>query len=59
MRWSWLILALVVSLAISVALSLLTHNFIFIGFLPLVFVPFLGRRHNTDRYNPSQWDDVR
>jgi hypothetical protein len=37
------------SLAVSLLLSLLTHNFIFFGFLPLVLVPFAGwRRRPTD-----------
>lgn len=50
MRWSFLILALVLSIGISLLLSLLTHNFIFFGFLPLVFLPFAGGRRRRSDY---------
>ncbi len=50
MHWSLLIVAIVLSVGISLLLSLLTHNFIFFGFLPLVFLPFLGRRRPPADY---------
>lgn len=39
MRWVILLIAIAVSLAVSLLLSAITHTFIFLAFLPFLFVP--------------------
>lgn len=47
MRWTTLLVGLVLCLAVSLLLSALTHSVIFLGILPLLFVPFaVGRRRS-------------
>lgn len=49
MHWLMLLLAIVVCLALSLLLSVFFHTFIFLAFLPLVFMPLTigarGGRH--------------
>ena len=43
MRWSYLILAVLASIALTLILSAIFHTFVVVGFAPLLFVPFAFR----------------
>jgi hypothetical protein len=49
MRWLFTLIAVIVSLALSIMLSLITHAFVFLLFLPLIFVPLVFRRTQNGR----------
>jgi hypothetical protein len=41
MRWTVLIAAVIISLILSLLLSRITHSYVFILVLPLLFAPFV------------------